>query len=51
MEQWIVLLVLIALAVVMGSIIHRLRNIQRDLDVIKERLSRSDQSSGKHHDA
>jgi putative exporter of polyketide antibiotics len=51
MEQWIAILILISLAILMGSIINRLRSIQRDLGVIKERLARSDQSSGQHRDA
>lgn len=39
MEQWVVIAVLIALAFVMGSVLSRLRKIQRDLDLIKSYLN------------
>lgn len=39
MEQWVVIVVLIALAFVMGSVVNRLGKIQRDLDSIKSHLN------------
>lgn len=38
MEQWVAIVVLIALAFVMGSALSRLRKIQRDVEFIKSHL-------------
>jgi hypothetical protein len=41
MEQWAIAAGLIALAIVMGSMVGRLRKIQRDLEKIKSHLNLS----------